>query len=61
MVLFGDADVAVLGSGAATCTALIVAALLILVPPALYIAGASEYDDYMATLQKRAKELGELQ
>lgn len=57
VVLFGGASEELMASGAALCATLLVAVLLILVPPILYIINADDYNEYMAALEKRGKEL----
>lgn len=56
VVLSGAAAGEVLASGAAMATALVVGALLILVPPALYIVSPDLYSEYQTLLEERAEE-----
>jgi hypothetical protein len=57
LVLSGDISQDVLRSGAATSTALIVGLLLIVIPPALYIANAERYTAHQTALEQRVTEL----
>lgn len=57
VVLGGWADHTVLRSDAAMSSALIVGALLILLPPAVYSKWPSSYAEYQTALELRAREL----
>jgi hypothetical protein len=57
LVLFGGVDGAVLDSGAAMSTALLVGALLVLAPPVIYIANSRDYNRYMRALRKQTRRL----
>ena len=60
VVLSGTAADAVMNSGAATSVALLVGAMLVLVPPALYAANPRRYLEHQAAVESRMRELWEL-